>query len=138
LCTFTCLGYGKDVKLWRPWIWVYSKFWKANSCMSYTWHGFVVFVISISIKVYVIINVDFSCSVNMCVLSFTSQQCSRVKFIPHYCYWFKHHRNTEISYRLGHNHWPLRQKCQMVPQSNSWSYSLNMLQIKHTQILDML
>lgn len=102
---FTCLYYGKDVKLWSPWIWVYSKFWKANSCMSYTRHGFVVFVISLSIKVYVIINVDFTCTVNMCVLSFTSQQCSHVTFIPHYCYWFKHYRNAEIYCKLGYNHW---------------------------------
>lgn len=102
---FTCLYYGKDVKLWSPWIWVYSKFWKANCCMSYTWHGFVVFVISLSIKVYVIINVDFSCTVNMCVLSLTSQQCSHVTIIPHYCYWFKHYRNTEIYCKLGYNHW---------------------------------
>jgi hypothetical protein len=102
---FTCFYYGKDVKLWSPWIWVYSKFLKANPCMSYTWHGFVVFVISLSIKVYVIINVDFSYTVNMCLLSFTSQECSQVMIIPHYCYLFKHYRNTEISCKLGHNHW---------------------------------
>jgi len=72
--------------------------------MSYTRHGFVVFVISLSIKVYVIINVDFTCTVNMCVLSFTSQQCSHVTFIPHYCYWFKHYRNAEIYCKLGYNH----------------------------------
>jgi len=34
--------------------------------MSYTCYGFVVFMISLSIKVYVIINVDFSYTVNMC------------------------------------------------------------------------
>jgi len=72
--------------------------------MSYMSHGFVVFMIILSVKVYVIINVDFSYTVNMCALSFTSQQCIWVTIIPHYCYWFKHYSNTEITCKLGHNH----------------------------------
>lgn len=78
-------------------------------------HMFLLFLWSLSIKVYVIINVNFSHVVKRYMLSPTSQQCSSVKIVPHHCSCFKRHRNSEISCKLGHNHWTFEVEVSVAP-----------------------
>ena len=54
---------------------------------------------------------------NRYVLSFTSQQCNVVKIIPHYCYWFKHHRSMRFLANLAIIIEPLRQVSDASPNT---------------------